>query len=269
VGSAAVAGLAGPGQVERVAGSWWFVALSLAIGLLCLTAAVLALARRRPLVAGAATHLGIVIGLVGVFLNQRLANSGYVLLEAGAGGKNFLLDRGLRRIEPLPFTVRLDGLSQRESRGFRPAPVATVSVGGRTFEVSYSRPLTRSGYRLLLARTVGPGFPHEYELDIDCQPYLLLHNQQADLPDGTVLSSTGYDREQGRLGIAAGTSTVWLAPGETATVAGTRLRLVAVDLARNAGAVFTAHDYRLRFFVFAGFGLALLGSAMMLFRRRR
>lgn len=266
---AAIASITGPETAARVAGSAWFSAAGAATAAALLFAAVSAV-RRRPSGWPAAllAHLGLLVGLGGIILNQSAARSGYLFLESGAGAKDFVLDRGLRRLATLPFPVRLDSITESTARGFLPAPVTWLTAGVRSVPVSYNRALRRCGWKFVFGRLTGPGFPHEYEVTAGSETWLLLHNQQARLGPGMVLASFGYDAASGSLGLALGTQQAWLRPGESADLAGYPLRLEAVAFANGPGAVFAVQDERLRPPLFAGFGLALAGALVLLLRRR-
>lgn len=264
----AAGSIAGPDLVERLAGSWWFIGLAAVVAAGSLFGAIIALARRGwSRVTLLLIHAGVVVGLAGVLLNQTAVRPGYLFLEAGAGDKDFGLDRTLQKILPLPFAVRLDSMTERVERGFLPAPVAWVSSGDASRPVGYNRPLRVAGRRLVFGRLTDPGFPHEYELSIGSEHYLLLHNQQVRLDDGSTIASFGFDTAEGTLGISAGGEQVWLRPGDSTVLAGRHVRLESVAWARRAGAIFVVQDGRLRPLLFAGFGLALLGIALHAFRK--
>ena len=91
--SAAIGSLFGPEPVQKLVGSPWFLAGTGIATLAGLLAAASAVARRSwPSVI---QHIGLVIALVGVGVNQRSARGGYLFLEQGAGASNFVLSRNL------------------------------------------------------------------------------------------------------------------------------------------------------------------------------
>ena len=264
--AAAVASLFGPGPVQRLVGSTWFIAGAGIVTLASLLAAAVAIKRRSwP---GAVQHVGLVVALVGIAINQKAAHSGYLFLEQGAGGNNFSLSRNLRSVDELPRPFALDSLTTVQAKAFQSAPVAWVAVDGRSFHVTYNRPLLVGGRQLLLTQIAAPGFLTEYEIAADGSEYLLLHNQVTKLSSGLKLSSFGYDAEAGRVGLEFGGEQLWLGVGESAQVQGRALKLLSATFAANMGAVFVMNDVRYRFIVFIGFGLALLGLLPPLFRSK-
>jgi hypothetical protein len=78
---------------------------------------------------------------------------------------------------------------------------------------------------VVLNWAVEPGFLRDFELAVDSEQYVLLHNQHARLTHGVTAWSFGFDDSAGRVGLVLGPRLVWLAPGETAGVAGTTVRL--------------------------------------------
>ncbi len=263
--AAAVASLFGPGPVQRLVGSTWFIA---GAGILMLTGLLAAaVAIKRHSWPSTVQHVGLVVALVGIAINQKAARSGYIFLEQGAGGNNFSLSRSLRSVDELPRPFALDSLTTVQAKAFQSAPVAWVAADGRSSPVTYNRPLLVGGRQLLLTQIVAPGFLTEYEIAADASEYLLLHNQVTELPSGLRLSSFGYDAEARRVGLGFGGEQLWLGIGESAQVQGRALKLLSATFAANMGALFVVNDTRYRFIVFIGFGLALLGLLPPLFRR--
>jgi hypothetical protein len=264
--AAAVASLFGPEPVKRLVGSAWFLAGTGLVALASLLATGIALSRRSwPKVV---QHVGLVIALTGVAVNQKLAHTSYLFLEQGAGASNFALSRSLRQIEELPQPLALDSLTSVSAKAFRPAPVAWIAVAdGRSVPVTYNRPLSIAGRQVLLSQIVAPGFLGEYEIALDGTEYLLLHNQVTEPSSGLRLWSFAYDTDAGRVGLVLGDEQRWLGIGDSATVQGRALKLLSATFAANAGAIFIVNDVRYRFIIFAGFGLMLLGLLPPLFKR--
>ncbi len=266
VAAAAVASLFGPEPVQRLVGSSWFIAGTGTVILTGLLAAVHAIRRRSW--TGFVQHVGLVVALIGVLINQKAARNGYLFLEQGAGASNFSLSSRLRDVEELPQPLALDSLTAVRTRAFQPAPVAWVTAGaGRSRPVTYNRPLRIAGRQVLITRVAAPGFLTEYEVMVDGSEYLLLHNQVTEPSPGLQLSSFAYNTDAGRVGLLLGREQHWLGTGESASARGHALKLLSATFARNAGAVFVMNDVRYRFIVFFGFGLVLLGLLPPLFRR--
>ncbi len=265
----AVASLAGPNQVRQISGAWWFVAAACLCGILSLAAAVLLLRQRR--LAAALLHTGLALGIAGAMLSQTLAGGGYLFLSAGGRARNFSLARNLSRLEELPFSVQLDSLGILHRRGFRPAPSAFVRAcageNGIAGVLTWNRPLTLGGRRLVLSRVVERGFLEEYELVVDETEYLLLHNQRARPRPGVQVASFGFDAAAQQVGLLVNGTRRWLAVGDSATVEGTKLMLAAASFAPAAGAVFVVNDVRFRPVLFIGFGFVLIGLLAPLFRK--
>ena len=264
--AAAVSSLFGPGPVQRLVGSAWFLAAVGVVAVASLLAAVAAIRRRSwP---GAIQHVGLVVALAGVAVNQTAARNGYLFLEQGAGASNFCLSRDLRRVEELPEPLALDSIGSVRARAFRPAPVAWVTAKGKgemSKGVTYNRPLNVAGRQLLLSRVVEPGFLTEYELALDGEEYLLMHNQVIEPAPGLHVWSFAYDAAARRIGLMFGSEQQWLGIGDSATVQGRTLRLTSATFAANSGVIFIVNDARSRFIIFAGFGLMLLGLIPSLF----
>ena len=264
--SAAAGSLFGSEPVQRLVGSALFLAGTGVVALASLLAAVVAVSRCSwP---GVAQHVGLVVALTGVAVNQKTARSEYLFLEQGGGASNFALSRNLRRVEELPAPLALDSLTSVRAKAFRPAPVAWVTVDdGRSLPVTYNRPLSVSGRQVLVSQIAAPGFLTEYEIELDGTEYVLLHNQVSDPSPGLRLRSFAFDADAGRVGLTLGNEQQWLGIGESATVQGRSVRLLSATFAANAGAIFVVSDVRYRFIIFLGFGLALLGLLPPLFRR--
>jgi hypothetical protein len=264
--AAAVASLFGSEPVQRLVGSTWFLAGTGVMALASVLAAVIAISRRSW--SSVLQHIGLVIALTGVLVNQKTAHSGYLFLEQGAGVSNFSLSHNLSRVEELPEPLTLDSLTSVSAKAFRPAPVAWVTVAeGRSRPVAYNRPLIVAGRQVLISQTVAPGFLSEYEIALDGTEYLLLHNQFTEPSPGLRVWSFAYDADAGRVGLMLGNEQRWLGIGESAAVQGRALKLLSATFAANAGAVLVVNDARYRFIIFLGFGLALLGLLPPLFRK--
>ena len=250
----------------RIVGSGWFMSLAGGVFLLTLLAALRAVVRRPAgWLAILAVHLGLAAGLAGVGLNQLDTDSGYLLLEAGAGQQDFFLDRNRREVRPLPFPVQLDSVTDVARRGFQPALQAWVSARqtGST-PVAYNQPLRLAGFSLLLLRPVEPGTPLEVKLSLDGTDYLLVHNQHAQIADGRMVWSHGYDARTQALTLVVEDTLVELSASDSLHVRGVSIVLKSFRLTRRPGAVFALRLSRLRPLIFAGFGLMLLGTAGLL-----
>ena len=264
--AAAVASLFGSAPVQQLVGSAWFLSGVGLIALASLLATVRAANRRSR--ASAVQHMGLVVALAGVVVNQTSSRSGYLFLEQGAGVSNFSLSRDLRRIEELPEPLALDSVTYVSARAFRPAPVAWVSTSdSRSRPVTHNRPLRVAGRQVLLSQIAEPGFLNEYEIGLAGDEYLLLHNQVIEPSAGFRIWSFAYDADVRRVGLMLGAEQRWLAIGDSAMVNGGSLKLLSATFAANTGAIFIVNDARFRFVVFIGFGLMLLGLAASLFRR--
>jgi hypothetical protein len=266
--AAAVASLLGPSPVGRLVGSVWFLAGAGVVAITSLLAAAVALKRRSW--AGAIQHFGLVIALAGVAVNQTATRNGYLFLEQGAGARNFCLSNDLRRVADLPEPFALDSVGSIKAKAFRSAPVAWVSAtGGRSRPVTYNRPFTAAGRQLLLSQVVEPGFLDEYELALDGEEYLLMHNQVVEPAPGRRVWSFAFDADARRVGLMVGGEQQWLGVGDSATVQGRALKLTSATFAAHSGVIFVINDARFRFIIFVGFGLMLLGLVPSLFRRER
>lgn len=264
--AAAIGSLFGPEPVQKLVGSPWFLAGTGVVALTSLLAALVAVSRRSwPSVI---QHVGLVVALLGIAVNQRSAHSGYLFLEQDAGASNFALSRDLHRVEELPQPLTLDSLTSVSAKAFRLAPVAWVSVADEhSRAVTYNRPLNVAGRQVLLSQVAAPGFLCEYEIALEGEEYLLLHNQVTEPSPGLRLWSFAYDAEARRVGLTLGSEQRWLAIGDSVEVRGRNLKLLSATFAANSGAIFIVNDARIRFIVFIGFGLALLGLLPPLFRK--
>lgn len=263
---AAFASLFGSEPAQRLTGSAWFLAGAGVVALAGLLAAILAFARRSWV--NAVQHLGLVVSLTGIAINQRAAHNDYLFLERGAGISNLALSRNFRQVEALPQPLALDSLTSVSAKAFQAAPVAWVTADhGRSLPVTYNRPLKIAGRQVLVTQVAAPGFLTEYEVAVDGSEYLLLYNQVTEPAAGLRLSSFAYDAEAHRVGLLLDNEQRWLGMGESATVQGRALKLVSATFAANVGAVFAVNDVRYRFIIFIGFGLVLLGLLPPLFRK--
>ncbi|HTW90144.1 MAG TPA: hypothetical protein VMH22_00350 [bacterium] len=266
--SAAVGSLFGLEPEQRLVGSAWFLAGAGIVALASLLAAVAAVSRRSW--SGVLQHIGLVVALTGVAVNQKAAHSDFLFLEQGAGASNFALGHDLRRVEELPVPLALDSLTSLSAKAFRPAPVAWVTVAdGRSRPVTYNRPLKVAGRQVLLSLTVAPGFLSEYEITLDGAEYLLLHNQSVEPSPGLRLWSFAFDAAANKVGLMVGNEQQWLGTGDSALVGGRMLRLRSATFAASPGAIFIVSDTRYRFPIFIGLGFVLLGLLPPLFRRER
>jgi hypothetical protein len=264
--AAAMASLFGPGPVQRMVGSVWFLVASGVVAVAGLLAAVTAIRRRSwP---SALQHVGLVVALAGVAVNQTTARNDYIFLEQGARASNICLSSDLRRVEELPEPLTLDSSTTVLTKAFRPAPVAWVSTSaGPSRPVTYNQPLMIAGRQLLLSRVVEPGFLTEYEVALDGEEYLLMHNQV--IEPGPRIWSFAYDAEARRVGLMLGGEQRWLGVGDSTTANGRALKLTSATFAAHSGVIFIVNDVRFRFIIFAGFGLMLLGLVSPLFRREK
>jgi hypothetical protein len=269
VAAAALASLFGPAAVERLAGSIPFIA---AAGLLAVLGAWVGIAGliRRPQrnVASALIHLGLALGIAGVAVNQHWSAAGYLFLESGAGPANAYLSRDFATLEILETPLALDSLAGHTARGFRPAVVAFLGTAAGSHPAGYNRPFRVGDLEVVYQGTADPGFLREYELNVNDESYLLLHNQRVSLRDGRSLWSFAVDPAERKVGLALGSRQVWLSPDAPVTEDSTRLELVDLSLSTTTGALFVVRDSRLRPLIFAGFGLALLGLLLAALRRR-
>jgi len=264
--AAAIGSLFGPEPVQKLVGSPWFLAGAGIVVLASLLAGFVAASRRSWV--SVVQHVGLVIALAGVGINQKAARSSYLFLEQDAGASNFALSRNLRRVVELPQPLTLDSVTSVVAKAFLPAPVAWVALAdGRSRSVTYNRPLNLAGRQVLLSQIAAPGFLNEYELAMDGEEYLLLHNQVSEPSPGLRLWSFAYDAEAGRVGLMLDNEQRWVTVGDSADVQGRKLKLQSATFAANAGAIFVVNDVRYRFIVFLGCGLALLGLLPPLFRR--
>ncbi|UCG44173.1 MAG: hypothetical protein JSU73_06075 [candidate division WOR-3 bacterium] len=277
VAVAAVACLSGPGRVGAVVGSPWFFVPA---GLLAVAAPVkvavhgrLRTWRNRVLFLA---HLGMTLAMVGVLLNRRQGGPGHMYVETGTIPKAAFLESSLRRVDVLEQGIRLDSVRMRSVRGFRSGPVAWVRSddaggepgSGQQFALRWNRPWSVSGRQVMLSGMVDPGFPHEYELKVGDDEYILMHNQRLELPDGRKLWCDGYDREEKRLRLRVGDSRQWLEVGDSIDLDGIALELGPVHFSRREGVLLLVKETGMRPVLFAGLGLMLLGFVPVLVGRR-
>ncbi len=265
---AAVASVFGPEAVARVTGGWWFSAPAVAAAGAALVLSAVGFVRGRRRVAAIVAHLGLVVGLAGIVLDAR-APAGHLFLEQGAGERNLFLAAGLDRADVLSDPLALDSITETRARGFSPAPLCWLRSAQGAFPVGYNRPGRAGGVRVLFSRAVEPGFLVEYEVAVDSDEYLLLHNQRVRLADGASVASFGFDPQARTVGLSVAGESSWLGPGATAVVGGHQLTMRQVWFAGNRGAIFRLSDTRFRPLLFAGFGLVLAGVALAMVGRAR
>lgn len=210
-----------------------------------------------------ASHAGLLLGLVGAYLQQRFSSSGTVLLTVGAEPAEYWLSRDRQRVEPLPFALRLDSLTLSAARGFRPAALAWVSSDRGPFPIHLNRPLTVAGRKVLFLRAVPPGFPQELWVRADAEEFLLLYHQRVRTAGGRWLASVGYEPATQSIGFEVGREQAWLRVGDSARLAGLEVSLRDARLAARPGVVLLVNDAGFTPVIFAGFGLMLLGIALV------
>jgi len=264
---AAAASILGPDVVARVTRSFWFLVPGGAAVLAALAFSIYEVGWQHRPVAGLLAHLGLALGLAGAALSARSV-SGYIFLENQGEARSAFLRAGLDQVDVLPEPLALDSISVRNRRGFRPTFVCWVRGGGTSAPVAFNQPGRFGGLRLLFNRDVEPGFLLEYELAVGADEYVLLHNQRVRLDDGREMWSFGYDPDEHRVGFMLGGREFWLPEGATAGDGRHQLTLRRAWFALNNGAVFQVSDTRARPFLFSGFGLCLVGIALVLVRRR-
>ncbi|MEO0073733.1 MAG: hypothetical protein ABIK43_03615 [candidate division WOR-3 bacterium] len=213
-------------------------------------------------------HLGLLAGVVGIFLQQRFGSSGAVVLTPETGQVDYRLSQDQRRIEHLPFTLNLDSITTLKARGFRPTAAAWVSTGGPSSPVYPNHPLRLAGHKIVFLRTVPAGFPLELLIRVGADEFLLLY-QQAVYIASSRLVSFGYEPATQRIGFQADREQVWLRIGESASLAGMSISLLDARFASQPGVVLLVSDTRFTPVIFSGFGLMLLGIALVLLARWR
>jgi hypothetical protein len=213
-------------------------------------------------------HIGLAIGLIGVWLNQTRSQSGYLFLEASGSAKNYYLNKNLKTIDELPIALRIDSITDKYQKGFNPAPIAWLHYNNTQKRLTFNHPFYFQGIQLLLANLVDPGFPHAYEITINDQPYNLLHNQKLRLANGTEIWSNAFDPESKSIGLMVMNRQEWLGLGDTLRLGSSVIVLESVDFSKHHGAILLVKDISLRFIIYLGFGLMLIGLIPMLFKKR-
>lgn len=218
-------------------------------------------------------HFGLLIGLIGVWLNQSQKTSGYLFLELAGGTKNFFLSKNFQSINEIPFSLRLDSIRTNQQKGFEPAPIVWLQISSNNQnsvqKLSYNQPFYYQGWQLLLSNLVEPGFPLDYELSSDGQTFSLLHNQHLVLPNYKKIWSYGYDSEMKRINLLIGDRSEWLGIGDTLRFDKSKIVLQSINFALHQGVILLVKDIRLRFIIFVGFGLMLVGLIPVLFTKKK
>lgn len=213
-------------------------------------------------------HIGLAIGLIGVWLNQTKNQNGYLFLEASSSAKNYYLNKNLQAIDELPIALRIDSITNQYQKGFNPAPIVWLHYNNTQKSLTYNHPFYYQGTQFLLTNLVDPGFPHTYEISINDQTYNLLHNQKLRLNNGTEIWSNAFDPEAKSIGLMVMNRQEWLGLGDTLRLGSSVIVLESVDFARHRGAILLVKDVSRRFIIYLGFGLMLIGLIPMLFRKR-
>lgn len=271
----AITSLVSQEKTQLITNSIWFLVFGIIITIRSIAAAISSLRSESNIkrTTSIIIHLGIVIGLIGVGLNQRSRNNGYVFLEFSKGGKNYYLNKNLKTIEELSRTLYLDSLTNKYTKAFEPAPVAWLHYNSAkeavSFVLTYNHPFDNHGIQFLFANVVEPGFPHSYALTVNKEEYLLMHNQYLQLPNGTIVYSYAYDTEQNRLGFMINHNEYWLQTGETKQINNYTITLESADFSKNQGVILLVKDIKQRAVIYAGFGFMLLGLFVYLFEKRK
>lgn len=214
-------------------------------------------------------HLGLAIGFVGVWLNQTKTQNGYLFLESSGKAKNFYLNKNLKVIDELPISLKLDSISYKYQKGFNPAPNAWLQINRNTYKsLTYNRPFDYKNRQFLLSNMIDPGFPHNYELLVNNQPYTLLHNQRLNLSDGLTIWSYAYDSEAKQIGLMVDEQLEWLNLRDTLLKGNSIIILESTDFAQHHGVILLVKEIHLRFIIFLGFGLMLIGLIPNLFEKK-
>ncbi len=269
----AIISIVRPEKTQIITGSVWFLVFGIIVTIRSLSV-VFTVSNKSYIhkFASIIIHLGIVIGLVGVYINERSHRNGYVFLKLSSTGKNLFLTKNLKAIDELPFTIRLDSITFQSTKGFQPAPYIWVYCSSDNQSMSsyltYNHPLNYHKCQLLLSNIIEPGFPHTYELTVGNEQYKLLHNQKLRLPDKTYLSSFAYDADENQIGLIINNQEQWFQVGETKQVANNILTITSIDFAQNQGVIFFVKDMKLRLIIFTGFGVMLLSLIPFIFTRR-
>ncbi len=214
-------------------------------------------------------HLGLAIGLVGIWLNQAKTQSGYLFLESSGKAKNFYLNKNLKVIDELPISLKLDSISYKYQKGFNPAPIAWLQINNNTYKsLTYNRPFYYKNRQFLLSNMIDPGFPHNYELLLNNQPYTLLHNQRLNLPNGITIWSFAYDSEANQIGLMFNNQLEWLEIGDTLRKGNSIIIVESAHFAQHHGIILLVKEIHLRFIIFLGFGLILIGLIPNIFEKK-
>lgn len=268
---AAATSLFGPEPVQRLTGSPWFAipaALAIAVGVGA------AATRRAPALHRAlrtAVHLGVAAGIGGLWLAQNAGRSGHAYLEERGGPGGRYLTAGFASSAAVPLAVRLDSIGELTHRGFQPAPTVWLRVGGEpgSVPVTWNRPLNRGRWQLVFSRMVAPGFPLEYQVELDGERLTLLHNQRLRLPDGAQIASSAFDPDESSIGLAVGDSLHWLRVGESVRIGDAELVVESISFATGSGAILLVRDTRFLPVAVAGIALALVALIGTLMVRRK
>jgi len=213
-------------------------------------------------------HLGLAIGVIGVWLNQTRNQNGYLFLEASGSAKNYYLNKNLKAIDELPIALRIDSITDKYQKGFNPAPIVWLHYNNTQKILTYNHPFYFQGIQFLFTNVVDPGFPHTYEISINDQTYNLLHNQKLRLTNGTEIWSNAFDPDSKSIGLMVMNRQEWLGLGDTLRLESSVIVLESVDFAQHHGAILLIKDISLRFIIYLGFGLMLIGLIPMLFKKR-
>jgi hypothetical protein len=213
-------------------------------------------------------HLGLAIGLTGIYLNQARKQNGYLFLEASGKAKNYYLNNNLKGIDELSIALRIDSINVKHQKGFNPAPIAWLHYNNYQKVLTYNHPFYYQGIQFLLTNMVDPGFPHTYEISINNQLYNLLHNQKLRLTNGTEIWSNAFDPEAKSIGLMVMNRQEWLSIGDTLKLGSSVIVLESVDFAQHQGVILLVKDISLRFIIYLGFGLILIGLIPMLFEKK-
>jgi hypothetical protein len=262
-----------PEKIQSITGSVWFFIIGVIIAIRSLSAIfTISDASRIRRRSSVIIHLGIVIGLIGVFTNERSHKNGYIFLELAGSGKNIYLTKNFKAIDELPFNIRLDSITSKSIKGFQDAPNAWINYTTDHQSVSsfltYNHPANYQGCQLLLSNLIEPGFPHSYELLIDNDQYQLLHNQKVELPNKLILWSFAYDTDEKQIGLLINNQEHWFQIGESKQINNSVITIQSIDFAQNQGVIFLVKNLRLRPVIFIGFALMLIGLVPLIFEKR-
>jgi hypothetical protein len=275
VGAVAVVSLSGTEKTDAITHSKPFLVFGIIIIIRSLGAVASSVRNKSNIkrIANIFIHLGVVLGLAGVLLNERSPHNGYVFLELEQGGKNFYLNRNLKTINELPGILQLDSITDKYTKAFSAAPVAhlhyCLEKETSAVTLSFNKPFNYLGQQLLFSNIVEPGFPHSYTIIINNEQYLLLHNQRLQLPDKKIIFSHAYDAADSRLGYFLGQNEYWLQAGQSRQIDNCSITLESVNFSRNPGVILMVKDITLRYLIYAGFGIMLLGLFIYLFDKKK